>query len=331
LKRAIRSALNQTRSDLVVSIFDNASGDETPDVVASFMKSDHRVRYFCQTENVGLVKNFQYGMSKVDTPYFSILSDDDLILPHLYQEAIDALEREPSAIFFAAETVVVGFDGNFRGHKLQGWQSGVYHPPEGLYAILRAGLPFWTSVVFKREVVSQIGLRDAGTASDRDLLIRVGARYPFVVSKMPGSVFFSNPRSATWAAPFNAVWQQNLAIMQEMRDGAEFPEQYRTQALRLFQEELEHRIFSHGQRAAMTGGKEVALEWAQVLENYFRSKRKASRIRLLATLNRFGLGRPVAFAADASRSLRHLPTSLRRLMDNRRYRRSYRSLVTELL
>ncbi len=115
LKRAIRSALNQTRSELIVSVFDNASGDETPHVIADFMKRDSRVRYFRQPENIGAFRNFEYGMRQVSTPYFSFLSDDDLLVPGLYQEAIEALERESSAMFFCSGDNLREFPREFQG------------------------------------------------------------------------------------------------------------------------------------------------------------------------------------------------------------------------
>ena len=330
LKRAVRSALNQTRDDLIVSVFDNASGDETPRIVADFMKGDPRVQYFCQPENIGMVKNFQYGMSRVQTPYFSFLSDDDLILPGLYEEAIEALEREPSAMFFAAATIYLDFDGNFTGQTLHGWQSGVHYPPAGLYSILRAGNPFWTSVVFRHEAASQVGLLpDAGLVSDRDFLIRIAARFPFVVSKTPGAVFFSNPASPAAHMTISELWNGGLTIIQNMNEV--LAQEFQMEALRLFQRELGNRIASFGQIAAMNGGRKEAQEAIQLLENRLDSHREASRIKLMVALSGFGLNRPLRFGAKCSRSLRHLPTSLRRLVDRRKYKRTYEAIVTELL
>src|SRR5262249_21644961 len=133
LKRAIWSALSQTRRDLIVLVCDNASGDETAAVVAEATKRDSRVRYRCHPKNIGLVANFQYGMSQVETPYFSFLSDDDLLLPWFYELALASLERAPSAMFFASRSIFLrADDGAVRGFTLRGWRPGVYSPPVGL-------------------------------------------------------------------------------------------------------------------------------------------------------------------------------------------------------
>src|SRR5689334_15432360 len=82
LRRAIQSVLNQTYPHFQLWVYDNASGDETADVVAEFMQKDPRVKYHCHPHNIGAVANFNYGMAQVTTAYFSFLSDDDVVLPH---------------------------------------------------------------------------------------------------------------------------------------------------------------------------------------------------------------------------------------------------------
>src|ERR1700677_5313448 len=63
LKRAVRSVLAQTYPDLLVCIYDNASGDDTADVVSGLAQEDERARYCRNSENIGWLKNFAKGMS----------------------------------------------------------------------------------------------------------------------------------------------------------------------------------------------------------------------------------------------------------------------------
>src|SRR6516165_1449212 len=84
LGRAIRSVLRQTNRDCAVTVFDNASGDETRDVVAAIAAEDPRVSYHCQSRNVGIVANFISAMQSVQSPYFSVLSDDDVLFPEFF-------------------------------------------------------------------------------------------------------------------------------------------------------------------------------------------------------------------------------------------------------
>jgi glycosyltransferase involved in cell wall biosynthesis len=95
LRRAIESALNQTRPDGMVAVFDDASGDETEAVVGEVANRDPRVTYHRHATNLGLAGNFRFALDHVETPYFSILSNDDMLLPHMYEAALGALESHP--------------------------------------------------------------------------------------------------------------------------------------------------------------------------------------------------------------------------------------------
>ena len=83
--RAIRSVLNQTFTRLRVFVSDNASGDETTAEVRRIQTSDPRVIYHCQPKNLGMRGNFDYGLAHVETPFYSLLSDDDVLLPQFYE------------------------------------------------------------------------------------------------------------------------------------------------------------------------------------------------------------------------------------------------------
>src|ERR1035438_3289851 len=76
LERAIRSALGQTYPHLQVCVYDNASGDDTQETVRRLSSADRRVKYFCHATNMGAHKNFIQAMESVETPFFSLLSDD---------------------------------------------------------------------------------------------------------------------------------------------------------------------------------------------------------------------------------------------------------------
>ena len=72
LRRAILSVLQQTYTDLQVSIFDNASGDTTAEVVTKLGENDARIKYHCHQANIGSLKNFKYAFNSVTTPLIGI-------------------------------------------------------------------------------------------------------------------------------------------------------------------------------------------------------------------------------------------------------------------
>jgi glycosyltransferase involved in cell wall biosynthesis len=202
LKRAILSVLNQTYSNFQVCIYDNASGDETAEIVKELAKKDPRVKYYCHPENIGGGKNLNFGLSKVDTSYFSILSDDDILLPDFYEKALNGFQRYPEAGFIATQTLIAK-EEKILNISYGDYEEKLYRPPEGLLKISNFGLTTWTGVLFKKEVRDKIGLLDeqVGGPSDFDFLLRITSVFPYVVLKSPGAIFFVHQlsKSSSWS------------------------------------------------------------------------------------------------------------------------------------
>ena len=105
LENAIRSALAQEGVEKKICVYDNASDDETESLVRSMAERHHEIEYFCHSENIGGFANFQFGLSRVDTPYLNFLSDDDLLLPGFYSNAVEDLKKHPDLMMWAGATV----------------------------------------------------------------------------------------------------------------------------------------------------------------------------------------------------------------------------------
>lgn len=93
LAGAIRSVLEQTFERLSLIVADNASTDETPDVVAGFR--DERLSYVRRPENIGLLGNFNACLSGVTADYCLVLCDDDLLEPTFLESTVPFLDKNP--------------------------------------------------------------------------------------------------------------------------------------------------------------------------------------------------------------------------------------------
>src|SRR5690606_35210852 len=121
LERAVRSFLAQSYGDFQIVVHDNASGDETAEVVARLNAEDARVRYHCNAENIGSIPNLIQALEQVDTPYFCILSDDDFVLPVFFSSAMAAHEKYPDLVFSATAVLEANEQGQVNSvHDLGG-------------------------------------------------------------------------------------------------------------------------------------------------------------------------------------------------------------------
>ncbi len=102
LREAIQSVLEQSYNNFTIYISDNASQDNTREVVASF--HDPRIIYHRNEQNIGSTLNTKLAVQKATqdkgTEYVALLCDDDLYMPDHLAIAIDALEKHEQAAYF---------------------------------------------------------------------------------------------------------------------------------------------------------------------------------------------------------------------------------------
>jgi abequosyltransferase len=96
-------------SEIEILIVDNASSDNTAEVVTNFQKSYDFVKYVRNDENIGPIANFLKAISLVETKYLHLLGDDDFI-DEKYFEYIPKIlnDQDYGVIFFNS----YGFDRN---------------------------------------------------------------------------------------------------------------------------------------------------------------------------------------------------------------------------
>lgn len=210
LRRAVASALTQTYPQVRVSIHDNASGDETSHVAAELMKEDSRVTYDCHPADIGSYGNFNHGIQAVRTPFFSLLSDDDFLVPDFYERAMECFVRFPEAAFVCMSTIVIDENENVISPPRHVEETRLYRPEDGFEGLVNGALPnTWTGIVFRKSAVDMIGLVDTtvGPFADVGFVWKAGARFPFVVMTGVAAVLMAHKRSVSGTTPpLSGVW-----------------------------------------------------------------------------------------------------------------------------
>ncbi len=199
LRRAIKSVLNQSYPYFKICVYDNASGDETKEIVSELTKNEARITYHCQPENIGALNNFNYGLSRVTTPFFSLISDDDVLLPNFFEIALEGFQNSPEAKFISTQVIAITENGKVVGRNPNYFPPGFYEPYNGFKQMIRFGPPTWTGILFRKELISGIGLLnvEVGVPSDYEYELRIASRYPYLVVGKPGAIFSVNNFSYT--------------------------------------------------------------------------------------------------------------------------------------
>lgn len=106
LRVAIQSVLDQTYQDFEILVSDNASSDNTADVVASF--GDARIRYHRHARNIGPTPNWRFVMTQPQTEYIAPLADDDYYLPAHLETGLQAIKQYPQAAYYTCAAEYFG-------------------------------------------------------------------------------------------------------------------------------------------------------------------------------------------------------------------------------
>lgn len=284
LRRAILSVLAQKGPPLQVCVYDNASQDDTARMVEELRASDPRVKYHRHERNIGFFENFQFGLAQVRTPFFSMLSDDDFLLPGFFERALQGLETHPGARFWMGTTVRLSTDGTVYDALVEQWPEGLHTPPEGLVELARRRPMLWTGVVFRKQCVDDVGVLDPEVhgPTDFDFILRVGARHPFVVSRQAVAVFMLNPESFSENGPFAAFWPGWTKLVRNATDVAGLPPGTRAEVQRLLNAAARRMLLRRGAAALSKGDYAFARNAAEALRGYYRRTLQGGLLQVLA-------------------------------------------------
>lgn len=105
ISKAIESVLNQTFSDFELIIVDDASTDNSLEVINSYQ--DKRIKLIALKENIGVCRAFNLGVSSAKHAYIKIFSSDDILKPNIFEKQFNILEKNPEidAVFSKIEVI----------------------------------------------------------------------------------------------------------------------------------------------------------------------------------------------------------------------------------
>ena len=236
LKKAIESALSQTYQNIQVVVCDNASGDDTHAVVSEYLKKDPRLRSICHSKNMGMLANYQFALSRVETEFFSFLSDDDFLLPCFCELALEGFAKDPDIAFFAGSTVILSKEAGVLRVPLELWsREGRFEAGEGLLEMIDK-YPVPTTVLFRNAMRTiEIDFQNP-SRWDCDFLMQIAGQFPCAISKQPCGIMISHPSSYTTAQSDEISLKSIGRILQRVEEYPWMNEDLRSKTLVLMKE-----------------------------------------------------------------------------------------------
>lgn len=93
LRKAIESILSQTFSDFEFLILDDASTNNTEEVIKSY--TDPRIKYFKNEKNLGISASRNKLIDLSEGEYLAVMDHDDISLNDRFQKQVDYLDKNP--------------------------------------------------------------------------------------------------------------------------------------------------------------------------------------------------------------------------------------------
>ncbi len=87
IKKCIKSILNQSIKNLEIIIIDDCSTDNTLSIINNLIKTDSRIKLYCNDSNQGISHSRNLGISKATGTHIHFIDADD----YLYDNAYDSI------------------------------------------------------------------------------------------------------------------------------------------------------------------------------------------------------------------------------------------------
>ncbi|APS39310.1 glycosyltransferase [Salegentibacter sp. T436] len=190
ISKAIESVLNQTFENWEYIVVDDASNDNTKEIVESF--KDDRIKFIACKENGGNAVARNVGVNASQGDYIAFLDSDDEYLPVYLEKALDKLAENDEADFLWSGTRTVAIDGSYSDSI---WIPKTKTLPDQFLYELHVGIG--RGFLIKRKCFSDLRFDERlRTAVDTDFLIRLRKKFEYTVleeillyiNTQPGSV-----------------------------------------------------------------------------------------------------------------------------------------------
>lgn len=118
---AIESALQQTYANFELLVVDDASTDETGEIVAGYAKRDARVRLIRQETWGGPCAARNLALREARGEWIAVLDSDDLWHPNRLERQIALIEKNPAACLITSDYQYVNEEGRSLGVVRGSW------------------------------------------------------------------------------------------------------------------------------------------------------------------------------------------------------------------
>ncbi|MCX7734873.1 MAG: glycosyltransferase [bacterium] len=115
IRQTLDYLLAQDYKNFELIVSDNASEDETQQIVLDYAKKDKRIKYYRNDVNLGMAENFKRVFELSSGKYFMWASDHDLHHPTFISRCVEILEKNPNVVLVYSKSIYIDHEGKELG------------------------------------------------------------------------------------------------------------------------------------------------------------------------------------------------------------------------
>lgn len=117
IDQSISSILSQTYSNFEFIIVDDASTDNSWEIIKSYAKKDKRIIPIKNKINLGVSLTSNIAISQAKGKFLARMDADDISFSHRLEKELNFLQQNPSVIAIGSQCIVIDKNDNIIGHK----------------------------------------------------------------------------------------------------------------------------------------------------------------------------------------------------------------------
>lgn len=182
LKKAIESVLSQSFKNFEFLIVNDASTDNSFNIIESFAKNDKRIKVINNIKKIGLTKSLNRALRQAQGEYIARMDGDDICFPERLARQFTFMEKNQNIGFCGTAPILIDKNDKKIGKKI--------HPVKNkdIRRVVLSYCPFiHSTLMFRRQILEKVGLYNEAFifAQDYELILRLMSKYKAANLKEP--------------------------------------------------------------------------------------------------------------------------------------------------
>ncbi len=218
ISEAIESVLSQDFEDLELIIVDDASTDESRQIIERFAEQDPRIRVIFHEHNFGITRVVNDGIDAARGKFIAQIDSDDVWVPDKLRKQLAVVERDENVIVWS-EGRLIDQNGRPLGKNFSELVESASNKKSGnlFQTLLRGNYIFGSTLLYKRTNLGNLRYDERFTYNnDYKFLLELARTYDFHYIAEPLAMYRMHGKNTLVGQGIEAEKRRQRAYVEEI-------------------------------------------------------------------------------------------------------------------